>query len=283
LTGFFSAASFVRRAVVITFVDGMHDFAVHGLPSLQRAGFPVTVYLATEPVEAGYPVFPLLCSYLLWKAADRTLDLASIDAGSETVRLDRESGRNLVLRHVLKAARRGTLSVGERHEYALRLAAALDVPMEPILEQRLLTVMSAAEVKSTSAAGVDFQMHMHRHHSPRDEGLYRDEVRTNREHIEAMTGRTPIHFCYPSGIHEPDFARWLAAEDVRSAVTCVPGYAMRGSPPLALPRVLDHAHVSLAEFEAWTSGVAGLLPSRSQAPSVPEQLGLVPASGAAPS
>jgi peptidoglycan/xylan/chitin deacetylase (PgdA/CDA1 family) len=263
------------RAVVLTFDDGMHDFAVQALPVLRNAGYPVTVYLATEPVDSGLPVFPLLCAYLLWKAGDRVFDFASIDAGHETVRLNHDQNRNLVLRRVLKDARRGQLSIAQRYAYAVRLAAVLDVDVQPILDQRLLSAMSPAEVSAAATDGVDFQMHMHRHHSPNDEAEYREEVRMNRRRIEELTGRTPVHFCYPSGIHKPDFARWLAAEGVHSAVTCVSGYAMRGGSPFALPRVLDDARLTVTEFEAWTSGVAGLLPSRKPAPSVPEQLGLV--------
>lgn len=264
-----------ERAVAMTFDDGMHDFATRALPVLAQANCPVTVYLATQSVEHGLPVFPLLCSYLLWKGRGRTIDLSGLGLPGPAVHLSDDNAHNHVLRQLLQTSITGNLGLPERHDLATRLAHRLDIDLEPILERRLLTVMDRAEVTAVARSGVDFQLHTHRHYSPDNEDEYRSEIRLNRTSIEALTGRRPTHFCYPSGIHDPAFTPWLEAEGVQSAVTCSSGYATPSTPLLELPRLLDHGHLSDIEFEAWTSGAGHWLPSRAPAPPIPVQLGLV--------
>src|SRR5262249_48560132 len=84
----------------------------------------------------------------------------------------------------------------------------------------------------------------------------------NRRYLDAIAPAPREHFCYPGGVHRPEFLPWLTASGVRSATTCQAGIASRTSPPLLLPRVLDTDTLTTAEFSAWISGVASFLPQR---------------------
>ena len=106
------------------------------------------------------------------------------------------------------------------------------------------------------------QLHAHRHRRPLDRDLYRREIHENRQAIEQMTNRTPVHFCYPSGRTHPKFLEWLAEEGVRSATTCAPGIAGPKSNPLLLPRLICDSRVKPMEFTSWLSGAAALIPRR---------------------
>ena len=120
--------------------------------------------------------------------------------------------------------------------------------------------MNDSELRDISASGVDVQLHSHRHSLPLDRGLFDREIERNREWIQSVTGKQPVHFCYPDGIYRPEFQPWLQEAGVRSATTCEPGLVSPGSELLRLPRLTDSSHVSDARFEAWLSGV-GLIPS----------------------
>jgi hypothetical protein len=70
-----------------------------------------------------------------------------------------------------------------------------------------------------------------------------------------LTGREPIHFCYPSGDYSREFLPWLEELGVKSATTCEQGLAGAASEPLVLPRILDRADVDALDFESWLCGV----------------------------
>jgi peptidoglycan/xylan/chitin deacetylase (PgdA/CDA1 family) len=127
---------------------------------------------------------------------------------------------------------------------------------------RAQSALMKFEVAEVSAAGMDIQLHTHSHNSPREEARYRKQISTNREVIESIVGRRPVHFCYPSGNHQEEFLPWLALEGIQSATTCRTGIADRSSNPLLLPRVVDHSGLSALEFDGWLTGAAALLPHR---------------------
>jgi peptidoglycan/xylan/chitin deacetylase (PgdA/CDA1 family) len=113
-----------------------------------------------------------------------------------------------------------------------------------------------------SREGVDVELHAHRHRRPLDRDLYRREISDNRKAIEQLTGRTPVHFCYPSGGTHPSFIQWLSDEGVTSATTCKSGIAGPRSQPLLLPRLICDSRTTPLELSSWLSGAAALLPRR---------------------
>lgn len=88
------------------------------------------------------------------------------------------------------------------------------------------------------------------------------EIRENREHILKLTGRNPVHLCYPSNEYRLDLLPWLTQLSVSSATTCEAGLASRRSNTLLLPRLVDHCGLSNIEFESWLCGCAEFLPNR---------------------
>ena len=140
-----------------------------------------------------------------------------------------------------------------RNELTARLAADLGVDYEEILRLRMLRLMSSDQVAEVARAGIDIQLHTHRHRTPCDEALFRREIAANRNWIEARTGKRPTHFCYPSGVHFEELLPWLRAEKVVSAVTHGQRPGKSGRPAVApasaeRQRTLDRG---------WISGLAG--------------------------
>ena len=81
------------RSVAITFDDGNHDFHERAFPVLQALELPATVYLTTYHCDHETPVFRPMCSYLLWKARDRTIALADLTGSHESFDLRTRDGR----------------------------------------------------------------------------------------------------------------------------------------------------------------------------------------------
>lgn len=253
------------KSVAITFDDGTADFHQRAFPILQDFGFPVTLYLTTFYSNYNRPVFDVVCSYLLWKGRNTILDLKTLTGESLKIDLSYAASRLAALRAIRNNASERKLSAEEKDALALSLATQLKVDYDELLARRILHLLRPDEVAALAKNGVDVELHTHRHRVPLDRELFRREIEDNRKNIRAMTGQTPAHFCYPSGVYNEAFLPWLNEVGIKSATTCEPGLASKDSNPLLLPRLLDVSSLSSVELTGWLSGVSAVLPRRGEA------------------
>lgn len=252
-------------AVALTFDDGAYDFHARAVPLLREFGYPATLYLTSYYVTDQRPVFTVATSYVAWKGrAAGSCAADGLAVGGEPLRLGTADERRVTVRRIVEAALAAGLSASEKDERLRRFAARLNVDYDRLRRERILHLMTPAEVATLAGAGVDVQLHTHRHRTPRDGALFRRELDDNRRAIEAMgAAAAPLeHFCYPSGDYAPEFLPWLREAGVTTATTCDPGIASAAVDPLLLPRFIDTMPQSAATFEAWVSGFAALLPRR---------------------
>lgn len=250
------------KAVAITFDDGTCDFGQRAFPLLQEFNFPSTLYLTTFYTHFQKPVFDLFCAYLLWKGRNETLDLKPLIGRDRLIDLRETASQDAALKEIHLFAREQKLSADEKDALAAALARQLKLDYEDLLKRRIVQNLRPDEVTALSAAGADVQLHTHRHRTPMDRQLFLREIEDNRKNIQAMTGKAPTHFCYPSGKYDQAFLPWLKEAGVVSGTTCDAGFASRTSDPLLLPRFLDNNTLSAIEFESWLTGVSAALPRR---------------------
>ena len=252
------------RSVVLTFDDGTYDFYARAFPVVQSFGFPATVYFTTYYAEFNRPVYDAMLSYLLWKGRSRRLYWPDVlgDTGEITLTDDgRRRARERLHRYPVEHGLNGR----DKDALLARLAALLDVDYDDILRRRLLHLMSLSEAGELARRGVDLQLHTHRHRVSYDSAVFDREIRDNVERLRALRASEPTHFCYPGGVNRPEFLPWLRGSNIVSATTCEPGLASRRHDRLLLPRYIDTSAHTDAEFRAWLTGVATLLPRRRQA------------------
>lgn len=250
------------RSVALTFDDGTSDFYTHAYPILRSFGYPTTIYLTTYYCDYYKPVFPVACSYLLWKRRDARLDLKAVTGNDLRFELTTEAARAAALKEVLDFADRQKLTGQEKDELSTRLARALGWEYELLAAKRLIHLLSPAQVRELAASGVDIQLHTHRHRNPTDRDLFAREIEDNRRRITALTGVRAEHLCYPGGVFYSSYLDWLPEMGVRSATTCIPGLASAKSHPMLLPRLVDTSLLSLTEFKGWLDGISDFLPQR---------------------
>ena len=254
-----------ERSVALTFDDGGYDFYRQAYPQLQKAGLPVTVYLTTYYNALELPIFSLICSYLLWKARGHgTVDLREFGVQRMVV-LESVEARQMAVDQIVAWADERNINGTQKNEIASQVAQWLNIDYSELAAKRILQLMNQREVKELATAGVDFQLHSHRHRAPLSEELFRREIAENRQRIGQMTGRIPRHFCYPSGAYRPEFQAWLKAEDIVSATTCDTGIATPESNPLLLPRLVDTSGRSDLEFESWVNGIGHFVSAHKKA------------------
>ncbi len=248
------AGTLPPRAAVITFDDGFYDFYKLALPMLREFAYPATLSISSTHY-CGYPlpIFNLMISYLLWKSGRTMLDWG--DAGLPPMPLRTYPERVNETRALAQLAENRQLDTRGKDELSRDLAVHLGIDYDDLLQSRLFQLITPEEAASASRAGVDVQLHTHRHRTPRDQALFTREIRDNRDRIREFTGQEAVHFCYPSGDYAPEFLPWLRELDVKSATTCEKGLASRHSEPLLLPRLLDDDQVTPVEFESWLCGI----------------------------
>ncbi|MBI2683438.1 MAG: polysaccharide deacetylase family protein [Acidobacteriales bacterium] len=259
------------KAVVITFDDGNVDFYRCAYPILREYGFPATVYQTTFYSADQRPVFDVVCPYILWKAGKHNLELAPVIGRNGRFDLANEESRRDASREILHYAFENRLSAEQKDEIVTRLAVATGVDHEEIRKRRLLHLMNQQELRELVAAGVDVELHTHRHRTPDDEALFMRELADNREALHGIGQDSATQFCYPCGVHRPSYLPWLRDAGVQSATTCQPGMASRRHDTFLLPRLVDTMALSPEEFEGWLSGVSAFLPRRKT--QSPETLG----------
>lgn len=262
--------SLPEKSVVITIDDGNFDFYAKGFPLLQRYGLPATVYLTTYYCDYNKPLFNHICSYMLWKRRGKVVPAAGLLDCVTYLDLRTAEARDSVLRKLIDIADRQQWSAEQKNSFARKLAEVLGLNYDHYLESRLLHRMNAAEVAEVASAGIDIQLHTHRHRTPDQRDLFAKEITDNQVRIKQMTGRESSHFCYPSGVHKPKFLPWLRERGVLSATTCNPGFASKKCNPLLLPRVLDGGDVSPLEFVDWAAGFSYYLRKRKREPETRE-------------
>jgi peptidoglycan/xylan/chitin deacetylase (PgdA/CDA1 family) len=241
------------RSVTLTFDDGMHDFHARAWPLLREAAYPATVYLTTFHSLYQAPVFAVFHAYLLWRARGRVFGGRPLGLPID-LDLRTTAGRHAASRALTDLATRRSPGAAGKQALLERLAAVLHVDYADAAAMRLLHIMTPDEVAEVSRDGAAVELHTHRHRVPDEEALFRQEIHENRDAIRRITGRDPVHFCYPSGVFATRWLPWLRDMDIVSGTTCVPGYAHARMESLLLPRFIDTGAVSEIEFRAWITG-----------------------------
>jgi len=266
-----------KRAVAITFDDGFANFHSNALPILKKYGFAATVYISTYYCERwNLPVFPVACSYLLWKARGQLRIGLDIPGVPSELDLRTSERREAAALYIINHAADAEYSGKAKDELLSRLAAALGEDFEALREQRALSLMNPEEILEVSRAGVSIEMHSRSHRILNQRHCFEKDLRRNADQIKEWTGVAPSHFCYPSGLVTPHWVEWLREFPVKSAVTCTAAFASAADDALLLPRYVDGSRSSALEFESWISGFAPIV-GRKAAMRMPDETSPGPA------
>ncbi len=255
------------NSVAITFDDGWADFPAQAFPVLQKHGFPATVYLTTYYCRFNRPIFRYALAFMMWKLRAQHVENVAFDWLPRQLDFRTETSRSALVRRIDEYAKQQDLSGKQKDELAAAFAESIGFDYAAFCRERAFHFMTPEEVTEMARAGIDIQLHTHRHRTPLDRERFVNEICENRRYIEEMTGANGrVHFCYPSGAVRAEFIPWLREAGVQSATTCMNGLATRNGDAFMLPRLLDQYGLSDEEFAAWVSGLAAFIPKRKSVP-----------------
>ena len=226
------------------------------MPLLAEHGFDWTLYLTSYYAQKQTQIMNVVIRYLCWKTARSSLDLSTIDAklqGCQALSTPAERRQAAV---ALIAIGNTYKTAEARQDFVKRVAIALDIDHQKLENKRMFYLVNAASVTKMSKAGVDIQLHSHRHNVQGvDHETMLADLQENRNFISSATGgAATTHFCYPSGFHQNVHFSWLAEIGIDSATTCEAGLNYAKTQPMALNRFLDGGNIADIEFEAELSG-----------------------------
>lgn len=236
-------------ATVLTMDDGWEGVYYFALPIIKEFEIPVTLYVPTFYIEHPMPVFTVTLSYLFWRTKAHRVELPR---GLGTFVLGFEAEQAEAQAQELGVS----LSAPNRLKFLREMAEALDVSFEEIEAQRLFRALDEPQLRELADAGVDIQLHSHRHQWSIDDSrtIVESEITENRRFLEKVVSHPLEHFCYPSGIYGSQQGGWLAALGVKSATTIESGLNYPDTPIFTLRRLVDGHPVSDIEFEAEMTG-----------------------------
>ncbi|WP_290745933.1 polysaccharide deacetylase family protein [Haliea sp.] len=249
-----------KGATVITIDDGWQSTYEHMLPVLQALNYPATVYLTTYYCFNQLPVIDVALQYSIHQIDPKRYPLIHVPEyglGPLPTRTHTEKKQVLAIASKILAS----LDSDSAKQLFLRsLCQQTGLDYEGLAADRLFHLMTPMEVKETAESGIAVELHTHHHRiTHNDEDCLEHELAINSERIQAITGRVPTHFCYPSGRFSPEIWPTLRRTGIASATTTDIGLVNSQSERYALPRILDGQNVSELEFEAEMSGFMELI------------------------
>ncbi len=229
----FVSANLPNKTVVITIDDGFSTVRSVAAPILKRFDFPATVYVSTYFMGREEPVYNILIDYILWKSGTEELVLPQGQFRQESI----PNG--------------ATANSAERAACAHDIAERLGVDVAPVVAARSFHLMTAEEIQQLEDYNIDVQLHTHRHRwSLQDLVENERELRDNSESLKRLCNHPLVHFCYPTGVFNPDHTDWVGSMGLKSATTMERGVNHIGQSQFALRRITDGSNVSRIEFEA---------------------------------
>ena len=220
-----------RRALAITFDDGYADNQSLAVPLLQRHGLHATFFVATGFIDGGR-----MWNDTVIEAIRRTrhpqMDLTAEAMGVHV--LGSLAERRSAIDDLLPRIK--YLPPAERDAMVRRLASLCESRLPDDL------MMSTAQLQALHRAGMGIGGHTTTHPilTRISDEVAREEIRSNREYLQA-TLDTPITlFAYPNGKPDQDYAARHAVlvreAGYGAAVSTAPGVARYGADLLQLPR-----------------------------------------------
>jgi peptidoglycan/xylan/chitin deacetylase (PgdA/CDA1 family) len=203
-------------------------------------------------MAARLPVLNVLVRYLLLKPRQR-----SVCIDGQDVPLSSQEDLDAAVKALVQQV--DSLPRARRWERVLEIAASLGIEDVARDVATGMMLVSEDDVARLHAAGVDVQLHTHRHPDWKvveKPDLLEEELALNREAL-VRCGCTQLrHFAYPSGYHHERQVPVLQTMGVVSAVTTVAGWNYPGASPYFLKRCLDHTDIPLIRFQAEVAGVS---------------------------
>jgi peptidoglycan/xylan/chitin deacetylase (PgdA/CDA1 family) len=213
-----------QRAAAITFDDGFQDLYDHALPVLAGAGATATVFICTDYIGSGAPMWFDLVAYVLLHAPLGSIRVPGLEAALPLATT--ETARREAAVTVLKWLK--SCSDPDREAWLDALRDRFADIVASGEGGSLARVLDWEEIAAMAAAGIEFGSHTagHRCLARLSDASLEHELRSSRRVLEERLGRAVTALAYPFGGPTAFDARVIAAARAagyRIATSYMPG------------------------------------------------------------
>lgn len=257
-----------RDSVVITFDDGYKSIYKSVYPVIRKYGVPVTVFISTDPIDSGSPLFVDAIAYALANTPRTNLDLVSY--GLKDYRIKPSSLIKKAGEEINEFSK--NLSSGERKKLLESIFAQLGIdPGAADLRNKMLSWEEINEIKGRVSFGAHTVFHPSLSRIPKAEAA--EEILRSKNRIQEKTGKDVRTFAYPYGsvrdVNE-EVRNILEANRFSCACTLQKGCNGHGQDLFLLKRTCVTNQLTFkplrvfatAMFSVQISGILGFLKSR---------------------
>jgi peptidoglycan/xylan/chitin deacetylase (PgdA/CDA1 family) len=185
------------RTAAVTFDDGYADNVEIALPTLRRHGLNATFFIATGFLNGGR-MFNDSVIEAIRRMPGPMLDLPAAGLWGIPVRTVAE--RRTAVSRVLKAVKHLPFEQRAQAVQDVERAAAAPLPSD--------LMMTSEQVLALARAGMDIGGHTVNHPILTRIGVEHaaEEIKSNREALRAIVGKSPTIFAYPNGVPGEDYS-----------------------------------------------------------------------------
>jgi peptidoglycan/xylan/chitin deacetylase (PgdA/CDA1 family) len=254
-----------RPGAVVTFDDGYANNLEIALPILEEFEIPAIIYVTTGNACERRLFWP----DKIWMAVKRSkipsINLKGIadSLGTYTFRQDGALWQDDVhklnedIKRINPSRRENIVD-----EVVARFKDAPGAkPFEVEVENNVFTPLNPDQIAELSAHPlITIGAHSHCHNLLNQIPLSQAEesIRTSKEILERLTGRTIEHFSYPNGNLTDDIIGVVKRMGFKSAVTVPTGFFKYGDDPYRIPRYMVGPNMSMDLFKARMTGIFSL-------------------------
>lgn len=249
-----------NNSVVVTVDDGWYSTVKDIQPAMASHNLPYTIYVTTYYAEKETPVFNIFIDYLFWKTNKERVNLDNLEVDAFTDKDTYKGEKSIAFSKSLIQEYGATRPIDEKIDLIKNLGIELNIETQSIIENRVFGLLNKEEAINLHEAGVDLQLHTHRHIFPKNnQAEAQKELIENKAILENWLGVKREHFCYPSGSYDLNYEEMLNTIGIKSATTCIPNLNSKKTNPLFLNRFLDGEHISQITLEAEYCGLLGFV------------------------
>ncbi len=235
------------NSVALTFDDGYQQLHHHIFPLLERYEAPATVFVPTDPVDTGQPLW-----FNCVKTLVRTTSADVLRVGDREFALGagREAAYVAVMNHLHEQ------TIAARDEMLAALLDGVELAAERMARYQPLTWEQMKSSPKLVAYGGHTRSHPYLSRLSRAEA--EAEILGSKARLEEMLGVPVRHFAYPFGGQESfthETVQVVRAGGFASALTTVRGACQPGADMHRLPRILFDGSVSGPVLAARLSGL----------------------------